>query len=209
MARSSTPAVVTFLVVTAFIASPHILQNYPQTAPLASALTWMGEKFMQGIASLTFAVAVMTFCVLVSDAREWLTGVSATEISPTPEALEEGTAPKFQHELDVLEAEVAGADPPTLPEPVRITIIGKIFSLVANTLFFVYAFSKEELAPTLPENATIFALFILRGLEVLFVILLILIAMVLLVARRAGTDTIQDQHSSKGTGGTGAYGDLV
>jgi hypothetical protein len=58
--RKSTVVTFKFPVHVALIASPHILQNYHQTAAITSALAWTGQKFMPGIASLTFIIAVVT-----------------------------------------------------------------------------------------------------------------------------------------------------
>ncbi|KAJ6608862.1 hypothetical protein B0H10DRAFT_2066446 [Mycena sp. CBHHK59/15] len=192
MARSFVPrksSVITFVVVLFFIIAPSIFENYPQTVLVASAVRWVGDKFVQGIAALAFVLAVTQFCVLLRDIRKWLTG-AAGSTTPTPEALEEGTAPRL-HALEVLEAEVAGAEPPTLPSSVQMPLTGKILSLISCSLFFSYEFYQNGLVSldaSVTENLGAFFLFILRGLEILFVTFWLLVFVVWATGMSLRTD---------------------
>jgi hypothetical protein len=163
-----------------FFFAPEYLKSYPQTAALADAFTWASERFMQGIASLAFFFAVCAAGLLVYDAYRWVTGAPAAETvpAPTPAELEDGTATQL-HDLAVLEAEVAGAEPPPSPSSAKsddatwhTTTAGNVMMLVLHSVVFGYEFFMHEvvsLDKPLMENVGATLLYILRGWEVLFV----------------------------------------
>jgi hypothetical protein len=172
--------VVIFCAFFLFFLAPEYLKSYPQTATLADAFTWASERFMQGIASLAFFFAICASCLLACNAYRWVTGAPAAETvpAPTPAALEDGTATQL-HDLAVLEAEVAGAEPPLSSSSAKsddatwhTTIGGNVMMLVLSSVIFGYEFLTHEvvsLDKPLMENVGATLLYILRGWEVLFV----------------------------------------
>ncbi|KAJ7466072.1 hypothetical protein FB451DRAFT_1402475 [Mycena latifolia] len=177
--------------------APPMLAAYPQTAALASAIEWVLSKGGQGIATLALLFAVYTLYSLVGNAHAWLAGTprDVPKIL-TPAELEDGTPQERRsHHLAVLEAEVSGVAPPAPPvsdSPAEgrtagaenmADTAGEIALVICYSVFFFYEFVKHE--PTVREKTLLevlgaAALFILRGLEVLFVGVILL-----LVARRA------------------------
>ncbi|KAJ7473983.1 hypothetical protein FB451DRAFT_1247579 [Mycena latifolia] len=168
--------------------APPVLAAYPQTAALGVAIEWVWSKGSQGIATLALLQAAYTLYSLVGDAHAWLIGTprAAPQIR-TPAELEEGTPrARRSYHLAVLEAEVSGVAPPAPPvsdppaEGGTAGTAGEICSVICYSVFFLYEFVKHE--PTVQEKTLLeilgaAALFILRGLEVLFVgVILLLVA---------------------------------
>ncbi|KAJ6568925.1 hypothetical protein B0H19DRAFT_1134239 [Mycena capillaripes] len=173
--------VVFFLAALLFLLAPDVLRSYPQTVAMGDAFSWAGNKFMQGLASGAFFFAVCFACWLVSDAYRWLTGASAetsSTPSPTHAELEDGTVSPM-HELEVLEAEVAGAQPPIVPKSTSAftpTTGGKLTALLVCGIFFeFYIYGVVSREKPLMENVSAALLYILRGWEVIFFAFVVLL----------------------------------
>ncbi|KAJ6605363.1 hypothetical protein DFH09DRAFT_1121249 [Mycena vulgaris] len=172
---------ISVLLLVLFAIAPDILRSYPQTAALAVGLDWLWEKCNEGAAALNFVVAVYIWYSVMSDLRAWFTGAPRESI-PTPAELEDGTARAHTlHELSVLEAEVAGTEPPTPPTPEVVasatTTTRDIAWAIVSTLLFLYLFFRHDATvlegPPLEIIGTV-AVYILHGLEVLLVALILL-----------------------------------
>ncbi|KAJ7615243.1 hypothetical protein DFH06DRAFT_1307302 [Mycena polygramma] len=172
-----------FTVVFVFFLAPEVMRSYPQTVALAGVFSWAGDKFLEGLASGAFLVAVCMACSLTGDAYRWLTGAHTEESTPTPAQLEAGTASRDLHELEVLEAEVAGTAPPAVStssadkEKVKLTTGRKIWTLLTSSVVFGYQFFQQGVvSPETPllDNVCATLLYILRGWEVIFVGFLLL-----------------------------------
>ncbi|KAJ7746010.1 hypothetical protein B0H16DRAFT_1462601 [Mycena metata] len=173
----------TFLVFSCIFLAPSVLKLLPHTDALVDATTWVAELLTQGLASFAFFMAVFATCGLASDAYRWLTGAAVEPTTPTPAQLEDGTAAATpSHELAVLEAEVAGAEPHAAPDSsssttetdptqTQATTTGKILALIFGSVFFAYEVAQRGVVSSeLPwwENLGAGLLFILRGFEVIF-----------------------------------------
>ncbi|KAJ7615215.1 hypothetical protein DFH06DRAFT_1484012 [Mycena polygramma] len=176
--------VMIFTVVFVFFLAPEVMRSYPQTVALADAFFWAGDKFLEGLASGAFLVAACMACSLTGDAYRWLTGAHTEESTPTPAQLEAGTASRDLHELEVLEAEVAGTEPPVASTPtapgiekIKLTTGRKIWTLLTSSVVFGYQFFQQGIvSPETPllDNVSATLLYILRGWEVIFVAFLLL-----------------------------------
>lgn len=182
-----------------FFHAPDFLKVYPQTVVLADAFTWVGDRLMEALATASFFIAISSACSLASDTYRWLACAPAP--IPTPAALESGTSgvhPGRLHALAVLEAEVAGVEPP--PPPSASTLMSranwlfKAFAIFQTTVIFALVFSAREnltLDFCLPGADTLgkALLFLLRGGVVIFVALVVYVFGVWLVQRRASVPT--------------------
>ncbi|KAJ6505387.1 hypothetical protein C8R45DRAFT_1209155 [Mycena sanguinolenta] len=157
-----------------FIFSPTILRRYPgpYTTPLADVLAWLVDKFMQGLGSLSFSIALFLGSSLANDAYRGLTGAAAPAPgSPSPMELEEGAAtpPEAQPTAEVT--------PTAAPVPVssnKTLVAGKILGVLffsACVPFFLFLFTNGLISSSKPlmENVGALLLYLLRGWEVLFV----------------------------------------
>ncbi|KAJ7046171.1 hypothetical protein C8F04DRAFT_1063538 [Mycena alexandri] len=175
-----------------------VLKLFPHTDAVVEASTWVAEMVIQGLASFSLFIAVAMACSLASDAYRWLTGATA-EPTPTPAQLEDGTTATSLHDLAILEAEVAGAEPPapdssssTTESDTQRTTAGDIIALIGGSAFFAYEFAQREVVsldkPWL-ENVGAGLLFILRGFEVIFGLALLLMFGAWVTRSRSGAST--------------------
>ncbi|KAJ7611495.1 hypothetical protein DFH06DRAFT_1371936 [Mycena polygramma] len=135
-----------------YLLIPFLIETYfPQAAPIAAAFTWTTDAATRGLCAIYFLIALGLLVSLLADARKGLVRL-CTRRATSPVSLEDGT-----------EAELTTAVP-TLARP-----LGKLLSL----LFFscLLSFSLQQPAA---ENVLAVALYVLSGLEVLFVLFLVL-----------------------------------
>ncbi|KAJ7474011.1 hypothetical protein FB451DRAFT_1247625 [Mycena latifolia] len=161
---------------------PHVLERYPQTAALAVAITWFKDKCTQGAAVLLLLIAGLLVGSLVSDAYKWLTGAQAIALPATPAELEDGTATPLP------EAEVAVADAEPPADQTKAGVAGRIVSAVGCALFFASQFLKSSvvsLEKPLLANVAATMLYLLRGVEVIFVAFLMLLFVACIKTSRA------------------------
>ncbi|KAJ7189597.1 hypothetical protein GGX14DRAFT_608875 [Mycena pura] len=198
MVRHSVALVKVFQILIAipFLAIAYlILASHPQTAPLAAAISWTGTKIVQGTTSFAALGMVVALCSLARDARRWLTGVppvsrsaAAEALAPTPAELEAGAGSAVQLDFDdlalaQLEADAAGASTSTasdtrtafIPWPARMLIL--LFNCVIIALQLIIS-EVVSLEASPAANAGAALLFLLRGLEVLFVAGVVLLFLV-------------------------------
>ncbi|KAJ7449462.1 hypothetical protein B0H11DRAFT_2078756, partial [Mycena galericulata] len=162
-----------------YLLKPGVLETYPQARAFAVAFVWIGEKFLQGAAVFCLIGAIATLATLIHDAYGWITGRAAatSTTTPTPADLENGSAPGVD-DLAALEAEVAAAEPPAPVAPTRTkpSVLRRILGLVTSSWSFTYVFLSRNVVsldkPVL-ENLGATGLFILRGLEIIFVFFLL------------------------------------
>ncbi|KAJ7474031.1 hypothetical protein FB451DRAFT_1247688 [Mycena latifolia] len=179
MARScGRTYVITFVAASLFFIAPLFLQRYPQTAALAVVFTWVIDRYLQGLAVLILLAVVFALGSLISDARLWLTGARKPTPSPTPADLEDGTATPLR-DLEALEAEVAGAGAEApAPELSEISTTRKLIALFTGTIIIsyqIYDSGVVSLEKPALDNVAAVLVYLLRGLEILFVGLLLLI----------------------------------
>lgn len=149
----------------------HIVAASPATAPMAAAFTSMGaagDRLVEGFTILALIRVATLLYSLVRNAHTQLIGGPAATPTPTPAQLESGDAPTL-HEL-MRRAEV------------NKTTMGKLVSLTLaiNCLASIHYISEHDivsimfLKKPLLENLGAILLFILRGLEVVFISLLLI-----------------------------------
>ncbi|KAJ7767864.1 hypothetical protein DFH07DRAFT_954756 [Mycena maculata] len=170
---------ITFLVLVIFFASPFILAAFPQTAAFAPPLFWAGDKLLQGLIVVCLFGTIVFLHLLFSDFRQWLARTPTVAPASTPTDLESGTA--AAPDLIVLDTEVGTTKPaavtPSSSAPEGPTTTRKIVSLVLNSWVVINYFLTHDimsLKKSLMENVGATLLFVLRGLEVIFVALLLL-----------------------------------
>ncbi|KAJ7160534.1 hypothetical protein C8R43DRAFT_340973 [Mycena crocata] len=157
-----------------------ILRHSPRSHPMGRGLHLDRREAHTGNRRLSVLRRSYPPCSLLSDLHKRLTGAppSDADPTPTPAELEAGAATRL-HDLAVLEAEVAGVDPPAAPTSavVKLSALSKVASLMTSTISSLFIFFKSDtvsLDKPLLENAGAALLYILRGLEVLFVAMLFL-----------------------------------
>jgi len=162
---------------TLLLLSPTIFAALPQTAFLAPGCLWVAEKLLNGFAVLSLIVVVVTIVVGLNQAYTWLTSrrpeaVGAVPATPTPAELEDGTAPTPTL-IDLEETAVPAAA--TTPSP-KSGKLATVLSLALNTYVVVnYILTNDVVSLQKPvlENVAAALMFVLRGLEVIFVALLL------------------------------------
>ncbi|KAJ7115285.1 hypothetical protein C8R44DRAFT_855319 [Mycena epipterygia] len=161
--------------------APTVLESYPQTAALASALTWVGNKVSQGVTTFIFLIAVCMLSSLVGDFRAWLTSTAAP-ITPTPAELEDGTAtPPSELPVPDAAAAAAAAAAATPTEPAanaKPSTLRAILTLICSGVYFAFDFFQRDIVSLdkpLLENVGAALLFLLRGFEIIFVMFLVLV----------------------------------
>ncbi|KAJ7767874.1 hypothetical protein DFH07DRAFT_769400 [Mycena maculata] len=145
---------------------PRILAAYPQTAGFAPPIFWIEDKFLHGGAVLGLLVSISTLYSLFSDLCRWLTGPAAGS-APTPAELENGTAPPL---------DTGASDLDTANAPAKLTTMSKLGALCLNIWLFAHYFFKHDivsLEQPLLVNVGATLVFILQGLEVIFVGILV------------------------------------
>ncbi|KAJ7671886.1 hypothetical protein B0H17DRAFT_1141421 [Mycena rosella] len=182
-----------FTIASILFIAPIFLKRYPQTAGIAIGLTWLGDKYIQGFAALSLVVAVLLLASLLSGAHKWLTRAKSSTPAPTPADLEDGTAAPLR-ELETLEAEVTGTEPPKLEAKAgEATTTGKITSFLFSAIFFTYELYQSgvvELQKPVLENVAAALMYILRGLEVVFVAFLLLLLGCAMVRSRSAPEAV-------------------
>ncbi|KAJ7726563.1 hypothetical protein DFH07DRAFT_852673 [Mycena maculata] len=176
-----TRAFLFFLVLILLFLSPHVLAAFPQTASAAPAFSWVTGKIQEGLIVACLGFTLYFIHSLFVDFRTWLTRTTpATEVTPT--TLESGIAAAPLIDLD---AEVGATEAaPTTPSPVasastpaKPTTASKIAVILIDAyavLQYFYLNSIVSLNKPFLENISATLLFLLRGLEVLFVGFLLL-----------------------------------
>ncbi|KAJ7623083.1 hypothetical protein DFH06DRAFT_1230873 [Mycena polygramma] len=151
-----------------YLLIPFLIETYfPQAAPIAAAFTWTTDAATRGLCAIYFLIALGLLVSLLADARKGL-GRLCTRRATSPVSLEDGT-----------EAEL------TTAVPTLARTLGKLLSL----LFFscLLSFSLQQPAA---ENVLAVALYVLSGLEVLFVLFLVM-ALVWVKRRSTPADEVQ------------------
>ncbi|KAJ7767865.1 hypothetical protein DFH07DRAFT_311124 [Mycena maculata] len=145
---------------------PRILAAYPQTAAFAPPFFWVEDEFLHGGAVLGLLVSISVLYSLFSDLCRWLTGPAAGS-APTPAELENGTAPP----LDTGASDLDTANPPA-----KLTTMSKLGALCLNIWLFAHYFFKHDIVSLerpLLVNVGATLVFILQGLEVIFIGILV------------------------------------
>ncbi|KAJ7474000.1 hypothetical protein FB451DRAFT_1398007 [Mycena latifolia] len=156
-ARQYKVVFITSIIALSLLCAPRVLERYPQTAALAVAIAWFTDN----------------------DAYKWLTGAQAIALPATPAELEDGTATPLP------EVEVAGARP---AEQAEDDVAGRIVTAVVSALFFASQLlmsSVISLEKPLLANVAATLLYLLRGLEVIFVAFLVWLFVVHIKTTRA------------------------
>ncbi|KAJ7726558.1 hypothetical protein DFH07DRAFT_970443 [Mycena maculata] len=160
-----------FSLIMLFFFSPLILSACPQTAPLAPAFRWATDKAQEGLIVACLIFTLYFIHSLFVNLRTWL--ARAPPAAPaTPTDLESGTAAATL--IDVVPAA------PAVPEadvPAKSPVAGKIAVLLLNAYAVAqYFYLNSIVSPSAPllQNIGAALAFVLRGLEVLFVAVLLL-----------------------------------
>ncbi|KAJ7260367.1 hypothetical protein B0H12DRAFT_1107908 [Mycena haematopus] len=130
--------------------TPPAFLSYPWPTYLAAASLWVGLKILHGLVVLAFIPAIFTLSSVIRDIRRWLTSPAA---SPTP-------------------AELESAHPTPIPPPYETGYNLAAFLFCIFSIFgYFYMFGADIVSPKKPvlENIGACLMFLLRGLEILFV----------------------------------------
>ncbi|KAJ7611488.1 hypothetical protein DFH06DRAFT_155554 [Mycena polygramma] len=153
---------------------------YPEAAPVAAAFDWVNETAARGLGALSFVMGIGLILSLGNSACKGLVRLFTRRASPAtgPISLEDGTADAG---TEVAPATPAAAPTPAAAEKSKPTLLSKLFSLLSFTYFFTRQCMLNELVsfdrPAL-DNVLAVALYVLRGLEVLFALFLALLFVV-------------------------------
>ncbi|KAJ7621699.1 hypothetical protein DFH06DRAFT_770387 [Mycena polygramma] len=160
------------------IVTPVLIETYyPQAAPVAEALVWVTNTISRGFGALCFVMAVGLLGSLGNSARKGLVRLCTRRASPAtgPISLEDGTA---EAEAPLTPPAAAADATPATAEKSKPTIVSKVLSLLSFTYFFTRQVMLNELVsfdrPAL-DNVLAVALYVLRGLEVVFAMFLALL----------------------------------
>ncbi|KAJ6605361.1 hypothetical protein DFH09DRAFT_1121247 [Mycena vulgaris] len=175
-----------FLSVVCIVFWPQITQAFPRPAALVSAtFVWTYTELLLELSAAAFLTVAALFGILVRDAYRWLTRPSPLD-SPTPEALEEGKAPRiFEAPSEGSEAAPAAIED-IPPSTMELTTAGKLAGLLlcaalfSADLYLRGIVSREQ--PVL-ENAGAALMHLLGGLAVLAVLLLALLGFMVKMSR--------------------------
>ncbi|KAJ7609425.1 hypothetical protein FB45DRAFT_944421 [Roridomyces roridus] len=158
-----------------FFLAPRIFAAFPQTAVLVPAFMWMGEKLLHGFAVLSLIIVVAYVCAVANAAYKF--SAPAVEVAPTPTSLEAGTAPVL---VDVEVPGSEGATPAAAPTPkpkrsvVKNALCGALGFILNAYVVVNYLLTHDvfSLQKTALQNAADAFMFLLRGFEIILVMLL-------------------------------------
>ncbi|KAJ6505828.1 hypothetical protein C8R47DRAFT_1066704 [Mycena vitilis] len=166
------------LIAVFLILTPVLIEAYyPQAAPVAEALVWVTDTISRGFGALCFVMAVGLFGSLTNSSRKGLVRLFTRRASPAtgPISLEDGTA---DAEAPLTPPAAAADATPAAADKAKPTIVSKVLSLLSFTYFFTRQVMLNELVsfdrPAL-DNVLAVALYVLRGLEVVFAAFLALL----------------------------------
>ncbi|KAF7343743.1 hypothetical protein MSAN_01954900 [Mycena sanguinolenta] len=132
-------------------ATPPAFLSHEWLTHLETAVIWVGSKILHGLIVLTFIPAIFTLSSVIRDIRRWLT--SAPAGGPTP-------------------AELESAQPAPIPPPYETgyNLVAFLFCTFSIVGYFSTLGADIVSADKLPlENISACLMFLLRGLEILFV----------------------------------------
>ncbi|KAJ7621685.1 hypothetical protein DFH06DRAFT_1143428 [Mycena polygramma] len=164
--------VIGFLGALFFLLTPVLIEAYyPVAAPVAAAFDWVNDTAARALGALSFVMAIGLILSLGNSARKGLVLFCTRRARPAagPISLEDGTA----------EVEPPLTPPaPVVADKSKPTLLSQLLSLLSFTYFFTRQCMLNELVsfdrPVL-ENVLAVALYVLRGLEVLFALFLALL----------------------------------
>ncbi|KAJ7611490.1 hypothetical protein DFH06DRAFT_1308279 [Mycena polygramma] len=170
--------VIGFLGALFFLLTPVLIEAYyPEAAPVAAAFDWVNETAARGLGALSFVMGIGLILSVGNSACKGLVRLFTRRASPAtgPISLEDGTADAG--------TEVAPATPTAIPAPAaadkaKPILLSQVLSLLSFTYFFTRQCMLNELVsldrPVL-DNVLAVALYVLRGLEVVFTLLFALL----------------------------------
>ncbi|KAJ7621695.1 hypothetical protein DFH06DRAFT_770328 [Mycena polygramma] len=168
--------VIGFLGALFFLLTPVLIEAYyPEAAPVAQAFVWVTDTTARGLGALSFVMAIGLIVSLCNSTRKGLVRLCTRRASPAtgPISLEDGTA-----ETDAEVTPPTASPTPAAADKSKPTIISKVLSLLSFTYFFTRQVMLNELVsfdrPVL-DNVLAVALYVLRGLEVVFAAFLVLL----------------------------------
>ncbi|KAJ7870772.1 hypothetical protein B0H14DRAFT_3860880 [Mycena olivaceomarginata] len=180
----------------------------PQTA---HAIAWTREQLFLGLSAGAFISAITLLVSFVRDAREYIRGTPPSDEGATLEAgLNSQSAPlglaspvsegQIQHGQGMLTSRVLVPTPPVDNETPALALrpVGKVLAaVVCGAGYATDLWLRQLISPQVPalENATKALLHLFAGLEVLFAVVMLFLAVVLWRSRRGAP------LSSRWTGG--------
>ncbi|KAF8207459.1 hypothetical protein K438DRAFT_1815008 [Mycena galopus ATCC 62051] len=167
-----------------FILLPALIERYyPAAAPVATVITWVGDKGALGFTAIMFTTALFLLSSLVCDTQASISRVFNRRTTG-PIALEEGVAMSVPAAAPAPAANIAAEDTAAasansrIPKNSQPSVISKLFSLLCATYFISSQFLTRDIVslqrPSL-DNVGAALLHLLRGFEVLFAIFLVLV----------------------------------